>query len=223
MQVSGEDIDGLVVTMTPAVALRGRLTFEPGAPARSAWSSSLRIAPTFTEGGGPISSSAINADWSFEIGGVTGNGVLRLPQLPAGWFLKAIVIEGKDVTDVPVDFASIGARPIDVQLTQRLAQVSGTVVDATNRPTTGYSVVVFPDDRALWTAYSRFVAAARPDQMGRFVIAGLPVGRYLVRAIDYLQPGSERNPDTLDRLRAGATALTLKDQESATLTLRLTQ
>ena len=220
VQVSGQDLDGLVLTMKPAVTLRGRLTFDSRAPIRSASPSTLRILPTFTEGIAFVSSSTINADWSFEIGGVTGVGVLRPPQL-TGWFLKAVVIEGKDVTDVPVDLASIGARPIEVQLTQRLSQVSGSVLDAANRPTMGYSVVVFPADSTQWTSYSRFIATARPDQNGRFLITGLPPGNYFVRAVELLRSGAERNPDTLERLRSGATALMLKDQESASVTLRL--
>ena len=221
VRVSGEDIDGLTVTVKDTVTLRGRVLFDPKAPSRSQWPSTMWIRPIFAEGGGVSSLPVLNQDWSFEIPGVMGTGVLRFSELPPGWFLKAVTVEGRDVTDVPVDFAALDGRPIEIQLTQQLARLSGVVLDENDKPTRAYSVVIFPDDSALWTPYSRSIAVARPDQNGRFVADGLPAGRYLIRAVASLQSDAERNRDTLDRLRAGATALTLKDREAADVTLRL--
>jgi hypothetical protein len=43
-----------------------------------------------------------------------------------------------------------------------------------------------------------------------------------VVALDYVEPGDEQDPALLERLRDGATAVTLKDGEKKTLTLKLT-
>jgi hypothetical protein len=85
-------------------------------------------------------------------------------------------------------------------------------------------VVLFPDDESQWTfAASRFFATARPDQQGRFVVTGLPAGRYLAAAAEYLEPGEDRNPETLSRLRNSATAIDLPEGESRSVTLRMSR
>lgn len=66
----------------------------------------------------------------------------------------------------------------------------------------------------------RGLAAGRPDQRSEFKIVGLPAGRYLAAAVDYLPPGDEHDPDLLNRLEAIATRLTLVDGETATVSLK---
>ena len=53
------------------------------------------------------------------------------------------------------------------------------------------------------------IGAGRPDQQGRFTIAGLPPGDYLAAAVEYLEAGAERDPDLLAKLLEKATSLTL--------------
>ena len=86
-----------------------------------------------------------------------------------------------------------------------------------------YVAVVFPHDQQRWTSLTRAIASARPDQQGRFSIRGLPPGRYLVAAVDYLQAGQERDPKTLERLRTRATAVTLAEGATQNVTVPLTQ
>jgi hypothetical protein len=65
--------------------------------------------------------------------------------------------------------------------------------------------------------------SAADTQQGRFLIQGLPAGRYLIAAVDFLEPGAERSASTPERLRRGATALVLADDESKSIELRLAQ
>jgi hypothetical protein len=94
-----------------------------------------------------------------------------------------------------------------VVLTQKRTDISGTVIDAANRPIGDYVAVLFPEDRALWTGASRFIAAGRPDQKGMFRILGLPPGRYRAAAVEYVEPGEERDPQLLSRLMNDAQRL----------------
>ena len=217
--VAGEDIDDLVLTMRPAATLRGRFTFDGGPPPAVGFSEFRVSVPE--ESGLPRVTAARN-DWTFEATGVLPNGVLRLQQPPPGWFLKAVLLDGRDVTDTPIDFSGFEGKPIEVVITQRMASIAGSVVDAANRPVTDYAVVVFPEDPAQWTAHNRFILAARPDQDGRYTIRGLAAGGYFIRAVRNLLPGEERSPATLNRLRDGATAVALQGAQEQTLTLRLT-
>ena len=98
-----------------------------------------------------------------------------------------------------------------------------TMLDARQAPAADYAVVVFPEDRDLWTAYSRHIAAGRADLSGRFKVTGLPPGRYLAAAIDALEVGEERDPQFLRRLaESRAERLTLTEGESKTLHLTVT-
>ena len=74
-----------------------------------------------------------------------------------------------------------------------------------------------------WGPHSRFIESARPDQQGRVTIRGLPPGRYLAIAVEYLEPGDERDPDTLEAWRQSATSFTLSEGATHALDLRLTK
>jgi hypothetical protein len=228
VRLSGDDVDLIIRTKKPG-AVRARLTFDGGPPPEEP----VSIRPAFVGrscglmalggscGGGSIGliQPVSPDDWTFtaELAGV---GVLRL-QRPATWSLKAVLLEGTDVTDTPLEFAALAGKPMEIVLTQRRAEVSGTVTDNRGEMTRDFVVVLFPDDEEQWTPFSRFIATGRPDQEGRFTLPGLPPGRYLIAALDYLAPGDERNPDALARLRAGATSFSLSEGESRSVSLRV--
>ena len=139
-----------------------------------------------------------------------------------GWFLKEVRLDGNDVIDTAVEFApGKDIRDVDIVLTQTATAVTGAVFDARGRVATDYVVVLFSDDRDRWVPRSRFIAAGRPDQESHFKITGLPPGRYLAAAVEYLEPGEERDPEVLTRLQGGAQRLTLGQGQSQTLSLRL--
>ena len=228
VRLFGDHVDNVVVTTKKAADVRARVTFDGAAPPTD----SVEIRPAFP---GPICgilrSSCLGGsvglvaavapnDWTFNAQ-LVGTGVLRLGR-PATWFLKSVLVDGKDVTDTPLDFAAeYAGKPVEIVLTQRRAEVNGTVADDRGQSIRDYVTVLFPEDEDQWTTFSRFIAVGRPDQQGRFAILGLPPGKFLIQAVDYLEPGEERNPETLARLRTGATSFSLSDGESRTVNLRM--
>ena len=213
-----DDISGIVLTMKPATPIRGRLTFEGGPPVGVAQGRFV-LRPAYQNGGTPYVAQ-YKPDWTFEIPAIGGSGVLR-GELPRGWWLKAVLLDGRDVTDTVLDFTSYQGKTVEVVVTQTATTITGHVVDAAGRNVTNYVAVAFSEDQRLWTLLSRTIMSTRPDQQGRFSLRGLPPGRYLVSAVDYLETGQERDPKTLERLRAGATAVTLAEGATETVTVRL--
>jgi hypothetical protein len=163
-----------------------------------------------------------NADWSFEVTRLAGPYLLRLRQPTNGWHLKAIVRDGRDLTDTTVEVnGAITTSELQVHVT-RGTTLTGGAFDSRNMPALEYTAVVFPEDRGLWSLpESRFIATGRSDQQGLFRITGLPPGRYLAAAVEYLELTEERDPYVLGRISEEATPLILEEGESKAVALRL--
>ena len=219
VELGAEDIVGLTLPMKPVMPITGRITFE-GTPPTGIAPTAFSLRPVLMDGG--ISLIAQHKpDWMFEIPTARGRGVLRA-DLPDGWFLKAVRLDGRDVTDTELDFQTYQGKPIEVVLTQRATEIRGSVTDSAGRGVPNYVAVAFAEDAQRWTRLTRQIVIARPDQQGRFGIRGLPPGRYLVAAVDYLQSGQERDARTLERLRARATAVTLAEDAPQNVTVTVT-
>jgi hypothetical protein len=81
------------------------------------------------------------------------------------------------------------------------------------------AVIVFAEDRAKWGPESRFIATARLNRSGRFVVSGLPPGRYRAVARSSYEPGEESDPAVLEKLYPSATAVVLEAGQPAALEL----
>jgi hypothetical protein len=159
----------------------------------------------------------VNDDDSFALDGITGKVILRPFGMPPQWTLKAVMAGAKDITDTGADAASLGGdMRIRVVLTDKIAEVSGSVMNARREPVVDYVVVLLPQ-----SAVERSSRTARPDQSGSFRIGGLPQGRYVAVAVDSLRQGSEFDPEFQKTVRAAGQSFTLRQGEAATLTLTL--
>ena len=63
--------------------------------------------------------------------------------------------------------------------------------------------------------------AARPDQKGEFSFTGLPAGKYLIAAVDYVRDGQWYDPEFLADLRPRAERLSLAEAEHKRIDLTL--
>jgi len=158
-------------------------------------------------------------DTDFQLAGSSGPTRLEVEGLPDGWAVKAILLDGDDVTDEAFDLTG-KAGNLRVVLTDRLTFLSGTV--QSNSEIRDHNILVFVDDPTKWTSPSRFVRATRADADGRFQIRGLPPGeRYFAAALDYLEAGEEQNRQLLERLRSRATSVTLGEGEQRSIQVDL--
>ncbi len=222
VNVTGADVSGLVVRTTPGATASGVIVFDPAAPANLNPRSMRVYAPsTLPRARGRTGRARINNDWTFEIGGLLGERLIRLDDPPDGWSLKRVLLNGRDVTDTPTDF-SRGERveSFRVIMTNQATRVSGAVMD-TGKPVRDYVAVIFADDSNRWRPPTRFVVAARPNQDGRFEIRGLPAARYLAVAVDYLETGEEQDSSFLQQIQPMATPVLLGEGGVAQVTLRL--
>jgi hypothetical protein len=167
--------------------------------------------------------NSVKADGSFEVKGLLGARLLRLMNVPAGWTVRSVRVNGTDVTDTGMEFKPGEAvTGVEIALTSRLSTVSGTVTGSASGPVKDYTLVIFSDDPQRWTLpNSRYIAGRRPDQNGRFEVKSLPPGSYYAAAVDYLPDGEWNDPEVLERLKANAKKFSIDEGESKTLELKI--
>jgi hypothetical protein len=248
LTVKDANVEGIrVVTSTGATAT-GRIVFDEGAQPRFGPNSLPLTAPPV---GVPLSRmnwqstrARVRTDWTFEVTGLFGPRVFRVAELP-GWTVKAVRRDGADITDTPIEFKGGEAiAGIEVVMSTRITEVTGSVSDGPGRPVTDFAVVVFAEDASRWRAVplpmqpgsgsragtlspfgaaSRFVRIGRPDQHGWFRIPGLPAGRYLAVAVESIGEGEWNDPAVLEAFRPHGTVLALAEGERKNIDLPLTR
>jgi hypothetical protein len=219
LNVTSDGVSGITLTTRRGGRLSGRFVADTGVvrplPA------GLHVTLRSSSGGGmSLQMSGGGNTGDFQLAGASGLSRIDVQDVPDGWAVKAIVLDGEDVTDEAVDMTGRSGT-VRVIMTDRLTSLSGTVQSDRNRR--DHNVIVFIDDPARWTFPSRFVRTIRADSDGRFQFRGLPPGeRYLVAALDYLEAGEEQDRQLLDRLRARAASVTLGEGEQRSIQLDLT-
>jgi hypothetical protein len=224
IQVAGIDIDGLVIVTGSGGTVRGQVASDDGTPVPGVDRLVVRARPlTWAARMSTLASSGngrVNADGTFEVKAV-GPVVLSIGTLTGDWTLKTVALNGRDLADDPIDVRhGETLNGVRVVLTNRPTHLLGALLDEKREPADG-TVVVFPEETSRWRDDSRTVRAARPDQRGEFSIKGLPAGKYLIAAVDYVQDGQWYDPEFLADLRPRAERLSLADAESKRIDLTI--
>jgi hypothetical protein len=223
--VAGIDLAGVTITMQRPGTMSGRIEFEGGAPA-DLRATQVRVFlapadPTATRlfmSGPP----EVADDFTFRARGSMGPVLIRANG-PTGWYLKAVHVDGQDVTDTPVPLSpGQSVDGVRVLLTRSRTMLSGSVRDDRGNVVVDATVVVFPSDEARWVPMSRGLRSARPDTQGRYEINGLPPSNdYRIVAVQGLEDGQFSDPDFLAGIRDRAERLSLAEGETKAVDLRL--
>jgi protocatechuate 3,4-dioxygenase beta subunit len=230
--VSGDDISGLVITTGRAASITGRVAFEGTTerPANAQFMvfvqsvdspSGMPQGMLFAPGGAGRRNGEVAADGTFELRGATGKVLFR-PNVPPAWTLKSVTLNGVDITDVPYEIS--GSDDVDglrIVLTDKVTNVSGSVVDDHGQTPDGFAVVVLPAAEIDGAAAQRFVRIARLSQADRFNMRGLPPGSYVAAAFEWLPQGAEWDPEIRNQVRAAGERFSLTEGQTQTLSLKL--
>jgi hypothetical protein len=216
LTVTSGDLPDVLVMLVPGGSITGTIAF-PATKLPVPDLTQVRIAAPSLEAGVQGQTNArVDKDGRFMLESLAaGPHVLRPQGNLRGWSLKAVTIDGRDVTDVPIDLRS-GQRVANVAVTFTDAQteVDGTIATEQGTPVTDYTVLAFSTDTDYWRPLSRHIMTARPDQTGKFRIRGLPSGDYYVVPVDPSEQGEWFDAAYLDAHRAGASKITLGDGET---------
>lgn len=208
--VGDRDVDGVTVALRRGIVLRGRIEFDVAPPAGALEAMSGGV---FSAGGsmttaGPI---AIAANGTFaSVGLQPGRYTLRVSDAPHGWSMGAVEAHGRDHTDVPIDVTE-DVDGIVIRVIKHVAAIGGSVRDERGGVAQFAVVVIWPADPHAWatiTEGTKKTRRVRPAN-GRYEIADLPPGNYLVRAVDDEDLAGWPSPEASAKLAVGAQAVTL--------------
>ena len=213
--LNGADVEGLTVRTAKPGSLRGTVVADKGVTRRLP--QQLEIAARPRRQGADATFTSTTGT-TFEMTTPPGPFTLEV-DVPNGWAVKSLTMGGLDATELAIDIGSEQAVPVTVVLTDRITDVSGTVVGA---DASGAYVVVFPADSGGWTP--RRVRSVQADARGRFRIVGLPPGeRYLAAAVRDIDEGQEDDPEFLQQLQSQAAAFDLAADGKQALELKVLQ
>jgi hypothetical protein len=226
--VGNDDIDNLIVTTSTGATAHGVILTDDGSvPTFRA--DQVSIFPSPAE---PISmmvspgQNRINDDFTFELTSLSDRRLIRANVgQNLGWYLKAVMLGGDDVTDSGVEFTP-GKSYDDLQIifSRKTTDLSGLVTDDRGRPVLDATVVIFPASKDLWTYSSRYMRSARPDTNGKYSVKSLPPHEdYMVIAVQNLESGQGADPDFLARALEEAKKISLNEGETKAFDIKLSK
>lgn len=167
--------------------------------------------------------ASVGADGTFRYPDLVGSYLFRIDGLPEDWIVSRVALNENDFTDVPLDLGPgrPPVAPVQLTITNRVATLTGKVVDADDRAAPDATIVVFAADASRWTAASRYIKITRPRADGQFTISGLIPGRYLAAARRSIEDGQWEDPLFLKSLVDSAASFEARLEEPATLDLRI--
>ena len=236
IEISGADLSGLMLTLQPGLRLTGRLDFDATRLNPPADLTRLQVmledtAPRPSSGGGRgvaapgPGTSTTDVRGNFMLDTVmpgTYRLTTSLPPEPGGWWLRSAMVNGRDVLDVPLQIEP------DTQLagavltfSDRQTVLTGSIqVPAADSPS-AYTIVVFPDDRAMWLPRARRIRSVRPATDGTYEFRGLPPGAYRLAALTDVGPDDLMDPSFLAALAPASIRIDLGDGERKTQSLKI--
>lgn len=236
VDVSGADQTGLQLTLQPPLTFAGRIAFEGAtpAPALAGRRISMRALTTGLSATAAPAISVTGADGTFTVTNVSPGRYLIGGPLFFGatsdsvtWAMQSVLVDGRDVTDLPIDIAP-DALPKSVVVTfvDRTQEVSGRLIQSSGTAGVDYTLVLFPSDKRYWISGSRRILTTRPGTDGQFAFGGtgptaLPPGDYLLAVVTDIDRDEQFDPALLSSLLPGATAVTLQAGEQKVQEVRI--
>jgi hypothetical protein len=238
--VSDSDVTGVVLQLTGGAEIAGSIKMEDGdlkdwlQPSQQQNAGPPGMPPFIGPGTKSIrlnSTEAIsvsapaaqfNADGTFQLKGVAPSRYfIQVGGLPQGAYVKSMRFGGQDVTRAPLDLTAGGGGSLEVVVSPKAGDVTGTVQNEKGEPVQGVPVTLWPKipDQSNSTSG---IKSANTDQNGSFKISGLAPGDYYAAAWDDVpEAGLSQNPDFLAQFAGADTAVKLEESGHQTASVKL--
>ena len=223
--VADRHVRGLALVMEPGPRVKGLVRFE-GTSAEPADLTRVFISLEAANGRSDnnLMPGALTSDRRFSTPSVLpGRYLLRVLSPPAGWTLKSVSYQGRELVDMPFDL-NLDIENVVITFTDQSRTIKGTVTSAVAADVPGAQVVIFPVDSSAWVDYGRTtvrVTAATATGTGAFTLSLPPDGEYFLAAIADEDSDDWRNPATLKRIATIAERIRVRGESIAGQSLQL--
>lgn len=155
-------------------------------------------------------------------GGALTAGAAQATPPAVNWTLKSAIVGGHDVLDFPLELKP-NEQITDAALTfsDKSQELSGSLQDAQGRPTSDFTIIIFPADNRYWVPQARRIQSARPSTDGKFSFRGLPAGEYRLTAVTDADTGEWYDPAFLSQLMSASMPISLRDGEKKVQDIKL--
>lgn len=220
VDVQGEDVAGVSLQLQDGLTVSGIVRIDgtgppPALPALRLLLQPVRGTVMTIASGAPT----VGADGRFTLTAVTP-GRYRLTVIPpAPWIVRSSIVAGQDTLDVPIDLQQSVSDAV-VTLTDRISEITGHIGAAAGT-VPDYSIILFPEDRALWAAPSRRIMSVKTASDGTYSFRSVPAGDYQIAAVDDVEQGEWYDPAFLQRLVPSAVKVTIAEGEKKVQDLKI--
>lgn len=219
--VGSADLSGVTLQLRPATQISGQIVFDASTQkppqnlsGASVWLRPKRDRPLTGVNAALLGAVAAQgqaaANGEFDIS-IVPMGTYLVSVEGTGWWLRSVIADGRDWLDFPPEFDGRDISNVVVTLSDRRSDISGRLTDAAGKARPTYTVIVAPDDRALWPS-ARRVRETNPATDGGFVFSDLPAGTYRLAVVTDL-PDNWRSADVLAPLLEHGLTVTLNEGE----------
>jgi hypothetical protein len=194
--VTDADIDGVTLTVSPGVEIKGRVRLD-GQSESNFGSLTVMLSPKSTSmpfyGG---TDGHVEPDGSFLLKNASdGDYEINVFNLPENYFVKSARLDGIDILAAGVTVDTKQApRSLEVLVSANGASVDGAI-SKDQQPFQGATVALVPDPPHR--GERRLFKNTTTDQNGHFLLQGLSPGDYKVFAWEKIEPGAYTSSEFL--------------------------
>jgi hypothetical protein len=225
--VSDSDVENVVLTLTPAVSMPGKLRLDG-----RALSAAPELAPVQVRLDASINGAVIQNlpaavpqfQWATSDGGFllsklsAGEYRVSVTGLPPDYYVKEVRTGPTDVFNNPLHFSGDASIPLDVLLSPNGGRIDGTLVNDKQEPVCGVVAVLIPDRQR---DHADLYKTAITDETGHFTIRGIPPGDYKVFAWEALEEFAYYDPELIRSYEQKGTHVRITESSKESLEVKV--
>ena len=222
VDVSSGDVRNVQVRMTPPLEVTGKIAPEKADSSLNLTQVRLNFTSTLPAGigggrGGQQGRIDIATDGKFttQLDADTYN--VELQNAPAGYYLKAVKLSGREVPDNILELTFNGSA-LDIVLAKDAGNITGTVQRSNGDPVQSARVTAVP---ANGSNRRDLYKSATSGADGTFTLSTLPPGSYKLYAWEEVEQNAWMDPEFRRPFEALGTNATVKDGAGPNVTLKV--